>query len=80
MTLNNKFDPRLKETPDLPGEIYDEHFFCSYCHEEIPLDQMQHSRVCDDDQPLCGGCADHLEAMWELQYEALQEEQDGIDS
>jgi hypothetical protein len=38
---DDKFDPRWKETPDLPGEIYDEPadlvFVCAYCGNLIDI-------------------------------------------
>ena len=76
MQREGKFDPRIKETPDLPGEIYDDHFFCAWCHEEIGLSQLSFTRTIDDDQPCCEDCAAQLDAMWDISNDSRMEDDD----
>jgi len=68
------YDPNCKETPDLPGEIYDDHAVCAYCHEVIPLHEIQYSSTIDDDV-LCGRCAEYLDAMAQNLWEAQREDE-----
>lgn len=72
---SKKFDPRIKETPDLPGEVYDDvQIKCERCERGI----YYHEQVIfiNHDTPVCESCAGELEAMWELYYDAQQEEND----
>ena len=72
MTSSDKFDPRWKESPDLPGEIYEDHAICAWCHENIPVGEAVNSTVSED--AFHFHCAEHLESMWALQAETEADE------
>jgi len=64
---SGKFDPSWKETPDLPGEIWDEpeELYCSYCHEKINvLDEPVPLRYDTMDEPLHDICYEKLIAKY----------------
>lgn len=75
MTLNNKFDPSWKESPDLPGELEDT-LICDRCHKITPVSEMETGQ---DDSMFCAPCAAELEVMWELAVELQEEDQNDQD-
>ena len=58
------------ETPDMPGEIYDEDIICAWCLKKVPLEQACHR----EDQACCASCAEYMDAMWEASWQAKHED------
>ena len=72
--MSDKFDSSIRESPEMSGELYDDTFYCTCCHEDIPIDQRDNSVIVYREEAYCQKCAAYLEAQWEMMWEAQLEE------